>query len=395
MSVASGPKLVTDGLVLCLDGDNTVSYSPNTFSLPLDIFGFASTASTNACTISRDTTISPSPAGGIPMKMAVTGNDPHIGSYNAPAYNVAAAAVGQTWTISVWVRASTTTTGELLILGADATGSAFAFPDIGATTINITTQWSRFSFSYTLTKAQTVFVQFRLDGTQTGGTGIDIWWDGVQFERGSSPTTFSSITNTNGVSFRDISGQGKTSTLINGPIFTDTSIQLDGVDDYVLTPRISGTGTATNNISWCVWTKPNGTAGNIMAMASSDPITGWNMPPIAATGSQFRGKIWPNNYLLSSTYTTGIWYYLCLVFDYAAGQQRFYVNSELVAQQTEITYSSSTVDNYLFFGQANPGADNTGYYTGNIGAVQVYSGKALNDVEVKQNFDAYRTRYGL
>jgi hypothetical protein len=71
-----------------------------------------------------------------------------------------------------------------------------------------------------------------------------------------------------------------------------------------------------------------------------------------------------------------------------------YVNGILEAQQTSITYSSSGSDNFLFFGQANPGADNKGYYAGEVGKVKVYN-RALTETEIKQNFEATRSRYGV
>jgi hypothetical protein len=136
-----------------------------------------------------------------------------------------------------------------------------------------------------------------------------------------------------------------------------------------------------------------------MSMSSADPQTSWNMPPIAANSGKFRCKIWSNNYLYSSAYTQGNWYYVCLVFNYSAitseRYQRLYVNGELTDQQTSIAYSSSGANNYLYFGQANPGADNSGYYSGSYGAIQVYNGKALTQAEIQQNFNALRNRYGI
>jgi outer membrane receptor protein involved in Fe transport len=72
----------------------------------------------NAATLSRDTAVTDSPAGGVAMKMAVTGNDPYTATYNSTTFNIATAASGQTWTLSVYVKASVATTGELFIFGA-------------------------------------------------------------------------------------------------------------------------------------------------------------------------------------------------------------------------------------------------------------------------------------
>lgn len=123
------------------------------------------------------------------------------------------------------------------------------------------------------------------------------------------------------------------------------------------------------------------------------------MPPIAATGQRFRGKIWSNSYLFSNTYVTNKWYYLVLSWRYSTISsergQFFYVNGDLVGSQTDINYGSSGASNFHFLGQANPGADNTGMFGGKIGAFHVYTNRFLSDSEVKQNFQAMRGRFGV
>lgn len=257
----------------------------------------------------------------------------------------------------------------------------------------------RSGFQYTNTTPQPGYILSQPVVGQTFNSATDfIFIKDGQVQTGSFPTPFTSGTRSNTQALLDLTG---TNTITTNTLTyaSNNTFSFDGVDDFISTSAISGLGTSTNSITWCIWTRPNGTAGNIMSMASANPVGGWNMPPIAATGSQFRGKIWSNNYLFSSTYTIGVWYYVCLVFNYdpvtANAFQRLYVNGDLTAEQTGITYSSSGVDNFLFFGQANPGADNTGFYTGSIGAVQVYSGRALTQEQIRQNFDAYRTRYGV
>ena len=202
-----------------------------------------------------------------------------------------------------------------------------------------------------------------------------------------------------GTAWTDLSGNGKSGTLTNGVGYNSSnngSLTLDGVDDFVLVGTVPYTGAYNVSVSWGIWVYPTSTAGNIMSMSSRNPQGLWNMPPIAATGQKFRGKIWPNNYLYSTnTYSLNTWYYVVLVFDYAAGAQRFYVNAELQDSQTGISYSSSGSDNYLFLGQSNLGADNTGMFTGRISNFHVYGNKALSAAEIAQNFNALRGRYGI
>ena len=205
-----------------------------------------------------------------------------------------------------------------------------------------------------------------------------------------------------GTTWTDLSGNGNNGTLTNGPTYSSAdggSLVLDGSNDYILAGRIPFTGTSTASATWGLWVYPQGTSGNIMSMSSTDPQGSWNMPPIAASGQKFRGKIWSNSYLFSSTYSLNTWYYVVLVWNYSTNSgergQFLYVNGKLQASQTNITYSSSNTNNFIFLGQSNPGADNTGMFLGKYGMFHIYGNKALTASEIQQNFNATKSRFGL
>lgn len=158
---------------------NTFIYSPNNVHpYPTDLYSWITTGS--ACTLTRDTISSP--VGNKPLKMAITGNDPYTASYNNSIYNLSPAAAGQTWTASIWVKASVATNCQLFILSAN---SSNVFIGAANGNYSITTDWQRISYTYTLTDALTAFVQVRLDGTNTSGSGITIWWDGLTVWEGT------------------------------------------------------------------------------------------------------------------------------------------------------------------------------------------------------------------
>ena len=200
-----------------------------------------------------------------------------------------------------------------------------------------------------------------------------------------------------GNNWYDLTGNGYTGTLNSASYGTGNGgyISVDGVSGYVSLGPVPNTGIYYVPVSWCVWVYASSTAGNIMSMSSGNPQSSWNMPPIAATGQTFRGKIWSNNYLYSPTYSLNTWYYLTLVFDSANSSQFFYVNGALQSFQNSISYSSSGSSNYMFLGQANPGADNTGMFTGRYGSFKVYTNKALSPSEILQNYNSTRSRFGL
>jgi len=180
---------IASALILNLDAGNRESFSPNVFPRGKDIYGWYVDTNGDAdgwqVLLSRDTITSP--VGNTPLKMEITGNDPYLESYIGSEWNLANTASGDTWTISVYAKASQSTTGELYLFGADL-NSQYVEAPYG--TVNITTSWTRVSFTTTFANANTKFLQMRLDGTQSGGSGITIWWDGLQIERGSTVTEF-------------------------------------------------------------------------------------------------------------------------------------------------------------------------------------------------------------
>ena len=152
----------------------------NVFPQPRDIFSWCSTATLNGCTISQDTTIV-SPFNNTPLKMTITGNsDPYILTTGAATWNIAAAAVGQTWEFSVWAMTDLATSGELYIFEAN---SGHVWVQVSSYTMPLKKYWKQFKVRRTFTDATTAFVQVRLDGQNTGGSGYSIWFDGLQVRR--------------------------------------------------------------------------------------------------------------------------------------------------------------------------------------------------------------------
>lgn len=199
-----------------------------------------------------------------------------------------------------------------------------------------------------------------------------------------------------GTTWTDLQGNYN-GTLINGPTYNSNdggSIVTDGSNDYIRLNQVAGTGTSTQSMTYEIWVNPSDNNGNIMSMAQYNPQGGWNMPPIAAEDGKFRGKIWPNNLLYSSTFTQGDWYQVALVWDYQNSSQTLYVNGTSVDSQSSISYGASGYNNYIFLGQANPGANNTGYFGGKYGIFRIYN-RALTASEIEQNFNANRARYNI
>jgi hypothetical protein len=403
MGVSYNPQIVTNGLVCNFDIANQKSYSPNVHPKPLDLYSWINTPTGYNCALSVDTTTR-SPVGNLnrPLMMVITGNDPYIITYNTAPWNISPAVSGQTWTMSVWVKASVATTAQLFMMEANSSGSYLA---AGAATITVTTNWTRQSYSNTLSNASTAYVQCRLDGTDTSGTGITLWWDGLQLERSASMTTFNPNTNTNNVLVTDTSNTANNGTLTNNPIYSTagyltytaasshyislasvSNLQFLGVlpcsfEAWVYPTTNPGANSWTGII--CRESNPGlGRDGyNLLFYGSATTTTSFAIERISA------GVSVSYFHYLDSSVTLNNWHHIVATFDgYNLILYRNGVAVGSVVQSTSITNTTAVVKIGVLSG--------TQYFNGRISATRIYN-IALTADNVKQNFNAIRGRYGI
>ena len=378
-----GPKIVTDGLILDLDAADINSYSPNVLPNPTDIFAWCGAASANNCTLSRDTTITRQ-YGSIPLKMVISGNDPYIASYNSPTWNLSAAATGQTWTVSVYVKASVATNVEgPVIFECNSSGTYLVATSAGS--ISVTTSWTRISYSRTFSNASTAYIQTRLVGTPTGGSGITIWWDGLQVERASAATTFNPYYYGDAI-WRDFSGNGRNATLINKPLFSNTNkgiLTFDGSTQYAAT---SSMALSYYTFSMECLVKYNSLSGNqgLFTYNGANVINLWK-----GSGLGMRWEVNTSSQAITGAndLATGVWYHFVGVYN--GSQGILYRNGIVYAGPTTLT--SHISDSTTFEVGRYNGAGNT---NGSISVARFYN-RALTATEVSQNYNTTKARFGL
>jgi hypothetical protein len=403
VSLQYNPGIVTSGLVLCLDAANPKSYSPNVAPYPLDIFLWVST-NFGGCTIVRDTSVT-TPAGGVPCKMSITGSDPFMATYNITAYNLAPAASGQTWIVSVWVKSSIASGHtELFIFGAGSDGTVFNLGGVGGTDFNAgqttftTTGWERHSFSYTFSNANVAYIQVRLDGTNTGGAGQDIWFDGLQVERAASKSAFNPRVNTNGANWTDLSSSQYTPSLVNVPTYSSANngtILFDGTNDYVNCGTTPAIGSSLTALTAEVWMYPTRAAGTLIA--ENGTAHNANTFYLAQENTtQLSFEVWGGTtydaIFSTAAYQVNTWYHF--VGTWTAGVRvKMYLNgvsgggTPTGSMQTAVANGNTN----LMVGSR---AGTSSYFQGNIAAFRFYN-RALTDAEVVQNFNAGRGRFSL
>ena len=400
-TVNNGPQIVRSGLVLDLDASYMRSYSPNVMPNPTDIYAWAINGGSTSCTITRDSSQTRQ-YGSTPMKMAVTGNDPYIITINygpgaSSIWNLAPAANGQTWTISVYVKASVATTGELFLMPADSNGVVITSAS-GA--VSITTSWTRVSFTYTISSATTAFIQCRLDGPNSGGSGINIWWDGLQVERASAATNFNPYYFGN-TSWRDVSSNGNDSSLLN----TDSQnyfstnagyIQFDGTNDYVSITQNSNTRLQNNyqTLSFFVYITsvgPNEAA--FLWNVGANPTGMFLFWSPTAINMQIQTGGTYINYPVSVTNALNTWMNITYIINNVGRTMTAYKNGALVGTSSQ--WSIFTPPNSVVELGSNRATGNTGdYIKGRVANVLVYN-RALTATEISQNYEADKSKFGL
>jgi hypothetical protein len=244
-------------------------------------------------------------------------------------------------------------------------------------------------------------IQFRLDGPNSGGTGQNVWWDGLQLELGSSATTFAPYYNSNGGNWNDTSvsklifSGSSSGNYLNAGTTGETS------GTALLTATTDVLNTDTHSIFFMIRfnssaTYPNGYTGNWEKIFSynaggSDRSPGvWRYPSAkylhwrydpGNTGADFG----PNSIGSGSEFAINTWYYVGVTKNGATATS--YSNGVNLGTQTVANPKTAGTAPLILFE----------YYTAslaNLNNLLIYN-RVLSDAEVAQNFNSIRGLYGI
>jgi hypothetical protein len=408
MSTNYGPSIATSNLVLYLDAGNPKSYSNNVHPYPLDIGTWAIPGGAYQATLSRDTTVTDSPVGGVPLKIATsaaTPNSSYVGTYNNSNWNLAPAANGQTWTASFWVKGSSAFSASAMIFEANSSGNYTA---LGQGFYNVTTSWTRVSVTYTMTQATTAYVQMRFDNYNAS---TNMWVDGLQVEKNSSATTFNPRTNANGTNWYDLSGNNNHFKIYNGPTYDNSnfgSISFDGVNDYAASNNNINL-TSYSSIVSEVWFMSNVTSpSSILIEHTADWNTntgGWGLAINTNGTGNSSGTMHTNhnsegarNYLFSIGSSWNCQVNIFSIVSDSTGRLT-YCNGNLVSfngangyPTTTVTSAGGSFPNAILYLGSRGGT--LSFLNGRISSVKIYGIKATSN-QLLQNFNALRGRYSI
>ena len=205
-----------------------------------------------------------------------------------------------------------------------------------------------------------------------------------------------------GTTWTDLSGNGNTGTLTNGPTYNSAnggSIVFDGSNDYVNLgdkfSTVSGTidfwiklNITINSSSTNINYRPFGKA-DMFECRFNNSTANVGLGPVGNLSFDFGIQTGP----LKSNQTTwlgGTWYNIVFNWNSSTNISNLYVQSILDNTSTAPSITGQTGN--FSIGASRGGA--FGYMNGSISSFKIYN-RALTASEVAQNFNATRSRFGI
>lgn len=200
-----------------------------------------------------------------------------------------------------------------------------------------------------------------------------------------------------GTAWSDLSGNSNNGTLVNGVGYNSDnlgSLSFDGVNDWVLGDSNLGiSGDTSFTISyWAKWTGlnfstnfPSGVGNNTVSTSNRGLSTTWREGRIAL-------DFWNNRFRASTSLNKNEWYNV--VFSKTPGTIgstcKLYANSVQLSGSVEgSNVTPNVIDSPFVVGRL----DSTRWFNGKISCVSIYN-RSISELEVKQNFNATRSRFG-
>ena len=202
-----------------------------------------------------------------------------------------------------------------------------------------------------------------------------------------------------GNSWTDLSGNGNTGTLLNGVSYTNSNngiMSFDRVDDYVNIPNSASTQ-ITGDLTINVWFKPTNYAIGRQGLLGRTGLNEYTitLEPSGAISLYFASSNQPGSYFNGASSSVfgqvnGVFQLLTIVRSFTLGSCYIYKN----AVQTAVRSMTGVNQPIATTGPTTIGNGNGGFYLGSIGNFCLYN-RAISPAEVKQNFEATRSRYGI
>lgn len=246
---------------------------------------------------------------------------------------------------------------------------------------------------------------FYNSGDDSTATGSHTVW-GMQITRGATLLPYLNNVNDSVDVWTDLSDKSNNGTLTNNPAYSAKYISFDGVNDYVTVPSSGSLNFSTAVFTVETWIKvisfPSTTAHNIVSKKPrfNNTVKGWQcqldnrttgfMQLRTNDGTTLNDNV-PTSIVDNSTLFTTPTNWLQLVWAVTTGSVSFYINGTFNNTQT---FTMSSIDNTDAFEIGKPALGFDVSPSMYVAQVKVYN-KQLSATEIQQNFNAIRGRFGI
>jgi hypothetical protein len=402
--IKGGPKIINDGLVLCLDAHDAKSYAGEPVT---NLYGDMSTSTAlrpnrteynTGGTWPTDMPMCPEPVGRVYKHTSGALTSSWSNNSYGYSYKDIATTSGETYICTCWVFVSIDSDIDYMYLGIEAYLSGAGIPSGYTQVYNLNNKgtWQLLALYVTAdTNVRFLPVYPRRSGVTDGSFSGFYAWGGAQVVKANYVTPFvlSSRSATNGWVDRTTNNNDGTLTNMVGtgashyrdgqvimPV-ANSYLDFDGSDDRV---TVSVTGTKTVE----VWFNPDSTsATNILYCPHTNGYDNWldfsTTVRLIATESADT-----NNFnITGGSISAGNWYQAVAIIDGTTAT--LYVDGSQVATTTK-TFTIGSWSGNATIGRR--GGLSQSYANAKIGVVRVYN-KALTAAEVLSNYNATKGRF--
>lgn len=203
-----------------------------------------------------------------------------------------------------------------------------------------------------------------------------------------------------GTTWTDLSGQGRTTTLFNGPTFDSGnggSINFDGTDDFAGVQGFTPSLTVKTMLGWVKLKDVNQQGGGVIGAGFN---TGYNAAAFDTIVYNETNEGWgfgSNGF--DRTFWTGVketstndWVMITGVYESGTNGYKMYRQAELIGQDTINVLTINNANSGYWLGKRH--GVNTGPLNAYISVGMIYN-RVLSQSEVAQNFEHFRERYGV
>lgn len=411
-SINSGPLIVDNGLLLCLDLKNNRSYSPNRFisygtglvteNVSFSLNGTGTFQRVAAGTVIGGYTVKPSD---VVYSYALGVSGCHYHGNSVPIPSGVYVTLSVDYLITGATNVATSYPNDMVLVYENYGGNALS----GGTRLanNYQDTWQRLTLTAGPTSGTGTQAMFLYPGYCAPGKLADsgtIYFKNPKAEFISTDSGGSTFSSTSSVTtWKNVVGSSMNGTLNNGVLyFHNSRFNFDGADDYIEVPYSTTLDTNTFTVMGVFRTSTNDDTHDTIISRNSDVYgtngNGWNI-------SRLRSGLSPTNALRVMLYGTStsatnlygfnisdnVWRHFALTVDSTTA--RLYING------SEYTTSSVPAGN-LYPASGSPplkiGANkvNSDPWTGDIASIYYYN-RALTVSEVSANYNMMRVKFGL